>query len=279
MRSICGEMQTIKKTILREVNTLLINPSDDLQEIILTLCEHCPILNLALWFSEAGIQEPTLDYVNETESYNNCTTSPEKNTDIVVQTLARRQKKLYTTYIARFAKMTSDNILQKTSEIANTYKIGDRYITDDGVQGIVFWVDETSRHGKIVSMRQGSLKWCDPDIQQQDWSLKGSSKVNGQKNTHQVLEGATKGQFPAFLWCKTLGKNWYLPSMMEMKAILQNDCVMNAIKVYGIPTSPLKEYWTSSEIDSKFAYMVSNKIGFEKSAKEVSALVRAVYIF
>lgn len=158
------------------------------------------------------------------------------------------------------------------------WKIGDLYNAEDK-KGIVFCVDETGRHGKIVSLNQAYLQWCTPAAQKKWASLRGSSKEDGFKNTHRILDSVIIDQYPAFLWCKSHGPDWYLPSLNEMKEILHNDCVINALKIHGIHTPSLKNHWTSTEVNSRFAYMLSRKDDLEKSAKEVQALVRAICLF
>ena len=173
-------------------------------------------------------------------------------------------------------KSVTDYSLFRNRE-GQLWKVGDLYDTGDK-KGIVFWVNAIGTHGKIVSLDQAYMQWCTP-VAQKKWKfLKGSSIEDGIKNTHQVLEGVLKDQYPAFLWCKTHGPDWYLPSLNEMKEI-HNDCVINALKVHGIHTPSLKNHWTSTEINSRFAYMISKANGQEKSAKEASALVRAVCEF
>ena len=154
----------------------------------------------------------------------------------------------------------------------------DFYDTEDK-KGIVFWVNDIGTHGKILSLDQAYVQWCTPKAQKTWKSIKGSSKEDGIKNTHQVLDGVLKDQYPAFLWCKTPGPDWYFPSLNEMEEVLHNDCVINALKKHGIHTPSLKNHWTSTEINSRYAYMISKTNGQEKSAKELSALVRAVCEF
>ena len=39
------------------------------------------------------------------------------------------------------------------------WKVGD-YFECDGKEGVVFWLDNTSKHGKIISLDQAHLPWC-----------------------------------------------------------------------------------------------------------------------
>ena len=46
--------------------------------------------------------------------------------------------------------------------VERTWKVGD-YYNVDGKEGVVFWVDETGKHGKIVSLDQADMQWCTQD--------------------------------------------------------------------------------------------------------------------
>ncbi|MBR3847283.1 MAG: toll/interleukin-1 receptor domain-containing protein, partial [Alistipes sp.] len=115
-------------------------------------------------------------------------------------------------------------------EAANkTYKVGD-YYNVNGKEGVVFYVDETGKHGKIVSMTQSSkrFQWSSNESEQKRL-IGASSKTNGAANMRAVQQRPNwRADYPAFAWCARLGAAWYLPAIEELKLFTLNDSVHDA---------------------------------------------------
>ena len=131
-----------------------------------------------------------------------------------------------------------------------TYKVGD-YYNDGKKEGVVFWVDETGKHGKILSLTESrsELMWSS-DIYQ--FRLIGTDDENdGSKNmaiVKQVSDWNTK--YPAFKWCADMGEGWYLPAIEELKMFTLNEHVNNAVNrtlAQHSGTEVKEHYWSSSE--------------------------------
>ena len=152
---------------------------------------------------------------------------------------------------------------EESTPTPKTYKVGDYY--DDGTkQGVVFDVWDGGRHGKIVSLDQGKgLRWED------SWRggfgrLGTDSKTDGKANTDKVMARDDANQYPAFVWCRNKGVDWYLPAIDELKLLLLNDSVHDAVnktlaqkggtKLYN--KTDLSWYWSSTERDEFFAWYV-----------------------
>lgn len=134
---------------------------------------------------------------------------------------------------------------------AKTYKVGD-YYNDGTKEGVVFWVDATGKHGKIVSLDYEVLQWCTLDDKR--ISVGETSMTDGKANTDKVMARADRAEYPAFVWCRNKGKDWYLPAEMEVELLLSNDVVGNRLTktlesrgAMGIDMD--LAYWSSVESD------------------------------
>lgn len=145
---------------------------------------------------------------------------------------------------------------QKSIVPSKTYQVGD-YYNDGTKEGVVFWVDKTGRHGKIVSMDQSSveLQWSsnESEIKQ----LIGASNVSdGAANMRAVQQRPNwRADYPAFAWCANLGDGWYLPAIEELELFMLNDRIHAAVnrtltskggkKLYN--KGRWRWYWSSTE--------------------------------
>ncbi len=109
-----------------------------------------------------------------------------------------------------------------------TYKVGD-YYNDGTKEGVVFWVDATGKHGKIVSLTQTKLNWCTKAQYDKEIVVGATSKTDGKANTDKVMARADSREYPAFVWCRNMGKSWYLPAIDELELLLLNDAVHDAV--------------------------------------------------
>ena len=167
------------------------------------------------------------------------------------------------------------------------YKVGDYY--DDGKKkGVVFYVDSSGQHGKIVSLDQVKKKWCSDTQYYKDIVVGASSISDGKANTDKVMSRSDSAEYPAFVWCRAKGKDWYLPAIDELKLLLLDSSVHQAVN------STLKEhrgdrlikigkwegYWSSTEDAESLACYVYMCYGETRTNfKDISFSVRAVSAF
>lgn len=174
-----------------------------------------------------------------------------------------------------------------------TYKVGDYY--DDGTkQGVVFDVWDDGQHGKIVSLDQAESCWADDS----DWSFcfnknspirktVGCCNFNdGMANMIMIRQiVGWRDKYPAFVWCCSKGKDWYLPAINELELLLLNDSVLDAVNCalnkYGklICVSKKYCYWSSTEDERRYSYGIEPYSGWISGDKMNDYYVRAVATF
>ena len=95
---------------------------------------------------------------------------------------------------------------------------------------------------------------------------------------------ANKDKYPAFEWCRSKGKDWYLPAIKELKLLLFNsdvrDAVNNTLKQQGGTLLPKFSCWSSTENDEFCAWDVGMGNGLAgRNDKDLDYYVRAVSAF
>lgn len=113
-------------------------------------------------------------------------------------------------YNAYSANLDVDVSIDDTYEDQTSYVPGDLYDAD-GVQGIVFQVDGTGRHGKIFSLTQTVAQWA-----VNEGELSVNDAYDGAANTAAILALDADADYPAFAWVRSLGEGWYLPAVEEL---------------------------------------------------------------
>ena len=145
----------------------------------------------------------------------------------------------------------------------STYKVGDYY--DDGTkQGVVFYVDATGQHGKIVSLNQGAEQWCTNAQHKKKIVVGASSKSDGKANTDKVMSRSDSAEYRAFVWCRAKGQDWYLPAVDELKLLLRDrsvhDAVNRTLDEHGgqklFELGEWAAYWSSTESSKFCAWIV-----------------------
>lgn len=138
------------------------------------------------------------------------------------------------------------------------YKVGD-YYNENGKEGVVFEVDTSGLHGKIVGMKKsGMLKWSTDN---KTW-IGASDKENGMNNQRTIerIDGWRK-KYPAFAWCAKQGGGWYLPAIEELRRLFAvRDVINRTLELQGgIRLEYL--YWSSTEFKDFCAWYVTMNNG------------------
>jgi hypothetical protein len=103
--------------------------------------------------------------------------------------------------------------------VERSWMVGDYYDVDRK-KGIVFWVDESGKHGKIVSLDEAKLQWCADDESKKKLTSIAVHRQNGMINLQSIMELTDwKSKYPAFAWCADRGAGWYLPAKEELEIL------------------------------------------------------------
>jgi len=103
----------------------------------------------------------------------------------------------------------------------------------------------------------------------------GAEIGDGISNTNAILLDCPTA--PAALAARSLGADWFLPSINELKKIYDNKTTLEAVDGF---TDFSNYYWSSTEIDVNFAWVRGFYNGFQSAAnKNLTANVRAVRAF
>lgn len=152
------------------------------------------------------------------------------------------------------------------AECPTIWKVGD-YYNVNGKEGVVFWVDQTGKHGKIVSVDQSKLEWCLYDGYDDKTRRKSTDEDNGMKNLQEVMKLKDwQVNYCAHAWCADHGAGWYLPAVNELKELMQEDNMnkvnatlaqMNRELVAG-RIAEADKYWSSTcgSKEKRFAWFV-----------------------
>lgn len=156
-----------------------------------------------------------------------------------------------------------DHSEQSKNENFSSYSVG-----DFAHGGIVFWVDETGRHGLVCAIedQSASIIWARRFI---DTEAFGDGIYSGKENTATIISaqtaaGDTEIKFAALI-CDELTitvngityDDWYLPSRTELKLMWQSRAAINrtATANGGAAFENSGFYWSSNEYTDNLAWM------------------------
>lgn len=118
---------------------------------------------------------------------------------------------------SNYSSSSYNNSSYSTS--GRTYNVGDLY-TINGAQGVVFEVDASGKHGKIISVKSSNYDRAWALGAEQKRFIGATDVYDGEKNMAVVKRQSNwRSNYPAFAWCADLGSGWYLPAKEEMRLI------------------------------------------------------------
>ena len=178
-----------------------------------------------------------------------------------------------------FALIMGSKALEK-EEPSQKYEIGD-YYNENGKKGVVFFVSDGGRHGKILSLDETELPWCTYEQYSRRIVVGASSEDDGKYNTDKVMNRSDSREYSAFVWCRNKGNDWYLPSKGELETIYKNKSKINKTLIAN-SEEELKDdwYWSSTEDNEFCAWLVTMYDGYTGDGNENNYYyVRAVSAF
>ena len=129
---------------------------------------------------------------------------------------------------ATLTKQTSQTPNSTSASSGKVYKVGD-YYNENGKKGVVFDVSADGKSGKIVSMGETWGGWT-TDGKEQSRIIGASSTTDGAYNMTVVKSVPDwEEKYPNFKWCANLGEGWYLPAIEELKLLILDNTVYNAV--------------------------------------------------
>lgn len=166
-----------------------------------------------------------------------------------------------------------------------SWAVGDLY-DEDGVKGVVFWVADDARSGKIVSLDESVRLWATGP-----YEARAFDEDNGADNTYKIKDlGLPLSTFPACEWCVDHGAGWYMPAINEVQGFLLAKALIDPVLTAngGTAVSGSNWYWSSTEGEDSegssaiCGYITSSGVGSYgewKDQPEDDTYVRAVYAF
>lgn len=145
--------------------------------------------------------------------------------------------------LSRITEEVSSTISDSNNCIEKKHSIGDTIVLGDH-KGIVFYLDDSGEHGKIVSADCDIRQWCSSDeyLLHRDT---GAVFDNGRKNLEIIKKIPDWGTgYPAFMWCAKKGKEWYLPTIDDYRSIDKQRTIL-AKKICGFDESMW--FWSSEQ--------------------------------
>ena len=146
-------------------------------------------------------------------------------------------------------------VKQVAQPAVRSYKVGD-YYNENGKEGVVFSVDATGRHGKIVSLDDAKLPWCTKVQYDRKIFIGAGSSTEAKLNTDIVMARADRKEYPVFMWCRGKGADWYLPSKEELVELSEVRTIVSETMRSKGGKNLSDWYWASSEYDECFAWYV-----------------------
>ena len=191
----------------------------------------------------------------------------------------RKSYHSYTRAVAKFGSSSSSSSYS-SSNYGSSYRVGD-ICTINGVQGVVFEVDSSGRHGKVVSVKASGYDRAWALGAEQRKFIGATDHYDGEKNMAVVKRQSDwRNKYPAFAWCADLGDGWYLPAKEELAKIRANKSSIESKLSRNLDVF----IWSSTENneiykDEYCSWDMSNVGSFATYCKSRTNVVFAVHKF
>ncbi len=162
---------------------------------------------------------------------------------------------------------------------AQSYHIGDFITTEDGQQGVVFYINPERTGGWMVALHDvtkngtNKFKWGDKQFVLQPaavsvsestyYLVQSSDNMSGKERTFRIRNKFSNHDFAAWVVNSNnqpyFGDDWYLPSVRELQYLYSSLAVVDSVlSIYGSCMSN-DVYWSSTEKDKDNAWAISFK--------------------
>lgn len=114
---------------------------------------------------------------------------------------------------------TSNAEGQNPDQVSQVHSIGEIMMLGKQ-KGIVFYLDESRQHGKIISTDSSIKQWCSRNEYLAHRDTMSVSDDNGMANLRRIQQIPDWDLlYPAFKWCAKKGDAWYLPTIEDYHMI------------------------------------------------------------
>ena len=187
------------------------------------------------------------------------------------------------TTLTKYTKVPITNNMGSAS--TESYSYG--YLPSDAFTGVRSYVDPDAKYGKDSKLIPSPYLGEEPNPEYYK-VVSGNnvlSDFNGLTNTQLLVKLGTKKYVPAnACWYYNDGANsniqWYLPAMGELGYIMPRfneiNSVITSLGGVAVSSNQDDDFWSSSEEDKSFAYVLSTGNGAVSSAAKINPMyVRA----
>jgi hypothetical protein len=138
-------------------------------------------------------------------------------------------------------------------------------------KGIVFYVDDTGRHGWMVHLQDqaGDIFWSDwsnaqnvPSLTDYTEARAAITDFDGYGNTQKIRNFGNASLYPA-AWAADFANGWYLPAVGQLNILYGNLVEVNAglAAVGGSLMNGYWSYWSSTEHSTSYAWAMLSSGG------------------
>lgn len=167
-----------------------------------------------------------------------------------------------------------DPIPDPVPDPVKTYNLGD-YYESGAVKGVVYYVNSTGEHGRIVSLEEWEAQWqIDHGFAVEAQTIFQMDAGTGYYNW-QFITGVPdwKSRFPAFACCNRLNSasviGWYLPTLRDLEQLYaafngdasesvnqgNRDLFNQVLTGHGGTALSGSIYWSSTEMGPQHTYV------------------------
>ena len=148
---------------------------------------------------------------------------------------------------------------QASDYVSNEHFIGEIMMLGKQ-KGIVFYLDESHQHGKIVSTDSSIKQWCSRNeylAHRDTMSISDDDGMANLKRIQQIPDWELL--YPAFKWCAKKGDAWYLPTIEDYRMMDKHrDVVLDKIR----DIDEQRWFWSSeqeSAYSAKYYHFLSGQ--------------------
>lgn len=153
--------------------------------------------------------------------------------------------------------------------------------------GVVFYVDDTGKHGWAVHLHdQGKFQWTPTGRESEVYGLKKCEREvvalddeDGYENTRIIRSEGNMSEFPA-AYAVDFANGWYLPALGQLKVMINRiKAINNSLGRAGGNTCDVGIWWSSSQYNLYSAWLVTSEGLVTNEYKKFNTWVRSVRAF